>query len=84
MDEDLLNERGQEPLADIISTIRALYHADFLSRADDEASETILDHGLTAAVSFLHSRGELVLHNYFCVAETVERYRRAVRFRYRW
>lgn len=53
MDEDLLNERGIQPLQDVVRVIRDLYSADDWKKASDARAEF----GLTAAISFMHSRG---------------------------
>lgn len=65
MNEDLLNERGLQPLLSEVNEIKSLYRSDEwkLSRAE---GQKVLDslkpkhpskHGLTAAISYMHSRG---------------------------
>ena len=56
--EDLLNERGIEPLQQVVRVIRDLYRADDWKKAEDVHSEF----GLTSAISFMHSRGAHVFH----------------------
>lgn len=51
--EDLLNERGIEPLQQVVHVIRDLYRADEWKKAEAMHS----DFGLTSVISFMHSRG---------------------------
>ena len=53
MNEDVLNERGSEPLKEIVRVIRDLYRADDWKKSDNVRPEF----GLTAAIAFMHSRG---------------------------
>lgn len=66
MDEDLLNERGDTPLRDIVRTIRDLYRSDNWKKlkSDEAEKEENPLYGLTAATSFLHSRGIGGLFNF--------------------
>ena len=61
MNEDLLNDRGTEPLLEVVKVVRDLYQGsawmDGLHSAPDEDEENKHHRGLTAAVAFLHSRG---------------------------
>ena len=57
MNEDLLNERGISPLLDIVSAVRDLYRSDIWKKSDTMEAEIASNYGLTAAISFLHSRG---------------------------
>ena len=65
INEDLLTERGMEPLEDVVNSIRSLYRQNSwkLTSQDnnrDEEEDAIKDsdYGLTAAISFMHSRGK--------------------------
>ena len=68
MNEDLLNKRGQEPILDVVNTIRTLYRSetwkDRSNEAEDQATfsgrEAVSQadgYGLTTAIAYLHSRG---------------------------
>ncbi|KAI5123330.1 hypothetical protein M0805_001755 [Coniferiporia weirii] len=65
MNEDILNDRAIKPLQDITSEIRNLYNANDWKKVKTEG-QNVLDnsqlksaskHGLTAAISYMHSRG---------------------------
>ncbi|KAL5532721.1 hypothetical protein ACEPAF_4495 [Sanghuangporus sanghuang] len=60
MNEDLLDERGEAPLKDIVRAIRDLYRSDNWQQGTgtkESDSKEIPQYGLTAAIGFLHSRG---------------------------
>lgn len=58
MDEQRLDELGEEPLVELLQTIRDLFRGENaeIGITDDEEKKR---KGLTAAISFLHSRGGL-------------------------
>ncbi len=57
MNEDLLNERGDEPILEVVKIVRDLFRSDsWLSSI--QAESTTGKNGLTAAIAFLHSRGK--------------------------
>lgn len=65
MNEDLLDARGEEPLLHVIRTVRKLYNGKStmvdlatLEKNSDKEKERI---GLTAAIAYLHSRGQPAL-----------------------
>jgi endothelin-converting enzyme len=57
--EDHLNDLGAEPLLNFTRTLRNLLHGKTLTVDSEDAQSTknISSTGLTAALSFLHSRG---------------------------
>lgn len=58
--EDRLDDIGMEPLLHFAKTVRRLYRGDdtdITSSSDDEGKKN----GFTAALAFLHSRGQLIL-----------------------
>jgi endothelin-converting enzyme len=58
MDEDLLDARGPGPLVYLVRTLRNLYRSESTELPDGGVDEiTRRRDGLTAALSFLHSRG---------------------------
>ena len=69
MDEGLLNDRGEEPLIDITRVVKKLFRGESLDisggelqrplTAADQAKDGDKHNGLTAAIAYLHSRGEL-------------------------
>lgn len=57
MNEDLLNERGDEPILEVTKIVRDLFRSDsWISSVETESP--MAKNGLTAAVAFLHSRGK--------------------------
>lgn len=62
MNEDILDARGAEPLLHVVQTVRKLYNGETTIIDDteiilDEEEEDKERKGLTAAISYLHSRG---------------------------
>lgn len=62
MDEDTLNDRGSEPLFQFVQTVRDL----FRGKTTDISEKTVLSKEerakrLSAALSYLHSRGKFLL-----------------------
>jgi endothelin-converting enzyme len=53
LDEDTQNKRGIQPLQDVVRVIRDLYRSDEWKKNKDVNPQF----GLTAAISFMHSRG---------------------------
>jgi endothelin-converting enzyme len=57
MDESTLDQLGEGPLKDFVAQVKKLYHGESTeianSNGDDKERE-----GLTAALAFLHSRGD--------------------------
>lgn len=64
MNEDLLDARGTEPLLHILQTVRKLYKGettvidDAKATYDDDEDDKHERSGLTAAIAYLHSKGE--------------------------
>lgn len=61
MNEDLLNDRGQEPLLTEVNEIRTLFRSDEWKKMNVKRDPTKPQgpskHGLTAAIAYMHSRG---------------------------
>lgn len=77
MNEDHLDELGEQPLLDFMKVVRNLYNGKVLEVHNEAkqkpltVEETKL--GLTAAIAFLHSRGKQILeatspssHHFLC------------------
>lgn len=61
MDEKELNKRGIKPLLDVVEEIQSLYR-----HGPERSTGDLLDRrGLTAALTFLHSRGIGSLFNFY-------------------
>ena len=60
-DENKLNKRGIEPLLNVVEEIQSLYR-----HGPDRVAGNLMDRrGLTAALTFLHSRGIGALFNFY-------------------
>lgn len=68
MNEDLLDERGEAPLKEIVQVVRDLYRSDYWKKRGkgiaEPESKQMPQYGLTAAIAFLHSRGIGGLFNF--------------------
>jgi hypothetical protein len=58
MDESTINEIGEAPLLHMTHTIRKLYRGESTEFYTAKMGEEGQENGLTAALSFLHSRGQ--------------------------
>lgn len=63
MDENKLDQLGEEPLFKFVQTLRDLFRGKSteISVAEDKDEDEKKRKGLTAALAFLHSRGELFI-----------------------
>jgi endothelin-converting enzyme len=71
MNEDHLNDLGDEPLVKFTGTLRKLLRGKTLRVDLDDIvkdSDKVKQPGLTAALSFLHSRGMTLLAAFDCKA----------------
>jgi len=57
MDESTLNQLGEGPLKDFVAQVKRLYRGESTGMADDNGDDEERE-GLTAALAFLHSRGD--------------------------
>jgi endothelin-converting enzyme len=57
MDESTLDQLGEGPLKDFVSQVKRLYRGESTGIADSYGGDKEQD-GLTAALAFLHSRGD--------------------------
>lgn len=66
VNEDLLDERGDEPVRSMVKVVKGLYGGNSTSISSSFESQSQkpvtsaakIDTGLTAAIAYLHSRGE--------------------------
>ena len=57
MDESTLDQLGEGPLKDFVDHVKALYRGESTGIADNDDDDKERD-GLTAALAFVHSRGQ--------------------------
>jgi endothelin-converting enzyme len=80
LDEEHLNERGEEPLLDITRVVKQLFRGESLeiysggnqrplSASDQAKDDDHKNNGLTAAIAYLHSRGEF--YNAYLLRKTL-------------
>lgn len=66
MNENKLNERGQEPLMSVINNIRLMFKGKQVVIKGKEQVEANKFQGLTAALAYMHSRG---VWSFLCIVE---------------
>ncbi|EJD02334.1 endothelin-converting enzyme 1 [Fomitiporia mediterranea MF3/22] len=67
MNEDLVDERGDAPLRDVVQSVRDLYRSDNWKKLENSKEAEKQDnpqYGLTSAIAYLHSRGIGGLFNF--------------------
>ena len=77
MNESLLDERGLSPLLDIVRAVRDLYRSDVWKKPKSAVAGVSSNYGLTAAISFLHSRGNVLVFLFdilLCLTMSILRY----------
>lgn len=61
MDEERLDARGEQPLKHFVQTVRDLFRSEGTVIGVAHSQDEKKRNGLTAAIAYLHSRGEFLI-----------------------